>query len=53
LGEAIKALESSDMLKEAFGPEVIEHYLHFFQVEQRKFDAIVTTWERERYFERA
>ena len=53
LGEAIAALESSDMLREAFGAEVIEHYLHFFRVEQRKFDAVVTTWERERYFERA
>lgn len=53
LREAIAALESSDMLREAFGAEVIEHYLHFFRVEQQKFDAVVTTWERERYFERA
>ena len=53
LPEAIAELEQSDMLREAFGEEVIEHYLHFFRVEQRKFDAVVTTWERERYFERA
>lgn len=53
LREATDLLEKSDMLREAFGPEVIEHYVHFFRVEQRKFDEVVTTWERERYFERA
>jgi glutamine synthetase len=53
LREAITAFECSDMLKEAFGAEVIEHYLHFFRTEQRKFDEIVTSWERARYFERA
>ena len=31
----------------------IEHYLHFFRTEQRKFDAVVTDWERRRYFEQA
>jgi glutamine synthetase len=53
LPEAVAELEQSDMLREAFGEEVIEHYLHFFRVEQRKFDEVVTTWERERYFELA
>jgi glutamine synthetase len=53
LPEAVAELERSDMLRQAFGPEVIEHYVHFFKVEQRKFDEQVTTWERERYFERA
>jgi glutamine synthetase len=53
LREAITELEQSDMLKAAFGEEVIEHYLHFFRTEQRKFDEVVTTWERARYFERA
>ena len=53
LGEAIGEVERSDMLREAFGSEVIEHYLHFAGVEQRKFEQAVTTWERARYFERA
>jgi glutamine synthetase len=53
LPEAIGELERSEMLREAFGADVIEHYLHFFRVEQRKFDEVVTTWERARYFERA
>src|ERR1051325_8670585 len=35
------------------GEDVIEHYLHFFRTEQRKFDAAVTDWERRRYLEMA
>ena len=53
LPEAIEAAESSALLKEAFGADVLEHYLHFARVEQRKFAETVTTWERARYFERA
>ncbi|HUP47609.1 MAG TPA: glutamine synthetase family protein [Thermoanaerobaculia bacterium] len=53
LNDAIAALEGSDWAREAFGGEVIEHYLHFFRTEQRKFDAAVTDWERRRYFEQA
>ena len=36
----------------AFGDEVIDHCVHFFRTEQRKFDEAVTTWERARCFER-
>jgi glutamine synthetase len=53
LQEAIGELEDSEMLRRAFGQEVVDHYLHFFRVEQRKFDREVTSWERARYFERA
>ncbi len=53
LYQATDALKNSEMLKEAFGQEVIDHYVHFFRVEQQKFDEVVTSWERERYFERA
>ena len=53
LREAISELERSDMAKEAFGEDVFEHYLHFLHTEQRKFDEVVTCWERARYFERA
>jgi glutamine synthetase len=52
LGEAIQAAESCAMLKRAFGDEVMEHYLHFARTEKRKFDEVVTSWERARYFER-
>lgn len=53
LRHATDELEKSKMLRESFGNEVIDHYVHFFRVEQRKYDEAVTTWERERYFERA
>ncbi len=53
LREATDEMERSEMLREAFGAEVIEHYAHFFHTEQRKLDQTVTSWERERYFERA
>ncbi|HEY3202078.1 MAG TPA: glutamine synthetase family protein [Thermoanaerobaculia bacterium] len=52
LREAIGLLESSRLAKEAFGEEVIAHYLHFLLTEQRKFDEVVTSWERGRFFER-
>nr|PZN50726.1 MAG: glutamine synthetase [Chloroflexota bacterium] len=51
LREAIDELEASDFARQAFGEDVIEHYLHFFKTEQAAFDRAVTNWERERYFE--
>ena len=53
LNEAIGELDKSQFAREALGEEVVEHYLHFFRTEQRKFDAVVTDWERKRYFEQA
>ena len=53
LREAIAELEQSALAREAFGEDVTEHYLHFLRTEQRKFDEVVTCWERARYFERA
>ena len=53
LNESIAALESSTFARAAFGDDVVDHYLHFFRTEQRKFDAAVTDWERRRYFEQA
>ncbi len=52
LREATDALEKSSMLRDAFGDDVIDHYVHFFRTEQRKYDEAVTSWERARYFER-
>ena len=53
LREATDLVEASNMLHQAFGKAVIQHYVHFFRTEQHKFDQVVTSWERERYFERA
>ena len=39
--------------REALGADVVEHLVHFARTEQRKFDEVVTSWERRRYLERA
>jgi glutamine synthetase len=53
LREAIAALERSEVLRAAFGDEVLEHYLHTARWEQSEHDRRVTDWERVRGFERA
>jgi glutamine synthetase len=53
LRDAIVEFESSQLARQAFGSEVVDHYLHFLRTEQAKFDEVVTCWERARYFERA
>ncbi len=52
LKEATDLFEKSAFAKEAFGGEVVDHYLHFFRTEQAAYDKAVTDWERRRYFER-
>jgi glutamine synthetase len=51
--DSIAALDGSAWARKVLGEDVVEHYLHFFRTEQRKFDAAVTDWERRRYFEQA
>jgi glutamine synthetase len=53
LNESIHELAESEWARTTFGEDVVDHYLHFFRTEQRKFDSIVTDWERKRYFEMA
>jgi len=52
LREAITRFEASTFARETFGEEFVDHYLHFLRTEQRKFDEVVTCWERARFFER-
>ena len=52
LREAIAELERSRVAREAFGDEVVEHYLHTARLEQQAFDQVVTDWELMRGFER-
>jgi glutamine synthetase len=52
LAEACAVFERSEFAKRVFGPEVVEHYAHFFRTEVRAFESAVTDWERQRYFER-
>ena len=53
LHQALDRLERSEILRAAFGDEVIEHYLHAGRWEQAAYDKAVTDWELVRYFERA
>ena len=51
LSEATGRFAQSDFAKQAFGPEVVEHYAHFFRTENAAWQKAVTDWERARYFE--
>ncbi|SON56569.1 putative glutamine synthetase 2 [Hartmannibacter diazotrophicus] len=53
LREAIEAARNSDMLKSAFGEEVLEHYIHAAEWEQYEYDRRITDWELKRGFERS
>ncbi len=53
LREATKELDKSKMLRDAFGDDVIDHYVHCARHEQSEFDRVVTDWEVNRGFERA
>ena len=52
LHEATHLFARSALARRAFGDDVVDHYTHFFRVEQAAFDRAVTDWERKRYFER-
>ena len=52
LAEAARLFEGSAVAREAFGADVVEHYLNNARVEVSAFNAAVTDWERVRGFER-
>jgi glutamine synthetase len=52
LREALALWEGSQVAREAFGEDVVEHYAHAARVEVKAFDAAVTDWELGRGFER-
>src|SRR5438874_605870 len=52
LREAIAALEQGTMARQALGDDVVDHYLNYARTEQELFDNVVTSYERERMFER-
>ena len=53
LREATVLLRKSKMMREAFGEEVIDHYVRAAQWEQEEYDRVVTDYEIARGFERA
>jgi glutamine synthetase len=52
LAEAAALFENSAIAREAFGDEVVDHYLNNARVELKAFNSAVTDWERMRGFER-
>jgi glutamine synthetase len=52
LRDARNAFAGSGLAREAFGEDVVEHYLNAADVELAAFDAAVTDWELRRGFER-
>ena len=50
--DARDAFAASEVAREAFGGEVVDHYLNRAGVEIEAFEAAVTDWERYRGFER-
>jgi glutamine synthetase len=52
LRDALDLWLKSEMAREAFGNDVVEHYAHAARVEISAYDAAVTDWELHRGFER-
>jgi glutamine synthetase len=52
LAEAAALFGKSEVARDAFGDDVVEHYLNYARVELAAFNSAVTDWERVRGFER-
>lgn len=52
LRDAAQLFGHSAVAIEAFGADVVEHYLNNARIEQAAFDSAITDWERVRGFER-
>jgi glutamine synthetase len=52
LREARDLFDGSRVARDAFGDEVVDHYVHAADVELSAFETAVTDWERARGFER-
>ena len=52
LRDATEALAKSELLRTAFGNDVVDHYVHTARWEQFEYDRRITDWELMRGFER-
>ena len=50
--DAAALFDGSTVARQAFGDDVVDHYVNAARVELAAFDAAVTDWERIRSFER-
>ena len=53
LRAAAETLRGSEMLRAAFGDDVVDHYVRAAEWEQEEYDRRITDWEVARGFERA
>ena len=53
LRHATEVMTGSEMLRAAFGDDVIDHYTRAAEWEQEEYDRRITDWEVARGFERA
>ena len=53
ISDATAELDKSAMYRDAFGTEVVDHYLHAARWEQLEYNRRVTDWDLARGFERA
>jgi glutamine synthetase len=51
LGEAIEALDRSDLYRQSLGDAFIDYLLHIKRAELARFEAEVSEWEQREYFE--
>jgi glutamine synthetase len=49
LNEALEAMAQSDLVADALGPHVYEHFLEAKRIEWDEYVLEVSPWERERY----
>jgi glutamine synthetase len=52
LRDALELWQKSDLARQAFGADVVDHYANYASVELAAYDAAVTDWELRRCFER-
>ncbi|WP_010206232.1 glutamine synthetase family protein [Salinibacterium sp. PAMC 21357] len=52
LRESAELFAASSFAREAFGDEVVDHYLNYAAIEIAAYDSAVTDWEKVRGFER-
>jgi len=52
LRAANERFAASQVTRRLLGDSVVDHYAHYFDTEASAYEAAVTDWERQRYFER-
>ncbi len=52
LGPSLDRFRSSTEARRLLGESFVDHYSHFLAMELQAYEASVTDWERQRYFER-